>query len=178
MLAEETKQWRSTSVVDSTNGWMSLIDHSHPSDGASLGDRCFRKTPSWSGSPGCGKRGRSPDPSDSVLPAFRSLGLRCRGKDVAACATQIPCGSHFPYWHRIAGLGLDQPGRYLYEWTYGIIADKPAACGNAARMLRLGGRLMVRHPEGWAFVDQLRATSDLFIESPPTKEKFEVRLEP
>jgi ubiquinone/menaquinone biosynthesis C-methylase UbiE len=62
--------------------------------------------------------------------------------------------------------------------TYGIIADKPAACGDAARMLRLGGRLMVRHPEGWAFVDQLRATSDLFIESPPTKEKFEVRLEP
>ena len=56
---------------------------------------------------------------------------------------------------------------------YGNIADKPAACSNAARMLRSGGRLVVSHPEGRAFVDQLRATSDLFIESLPTKEEFE-----
>jgi SAM-dependent methyltransferase len=61
---------------------------------------------------------------------------------------------------------------------YGNIADKPAACGNAARMLRSGGRLVVSHPEGRAFVDQLRATSDLFIESLPTKEEFEVLLKP
>jgi len=61
---------------------------------------------------------------------------------------------------------------------YGNIADKPAARGNAARMLRSGGRLVVSHPEGRAFVDQLRATSDLFIESLPTKEEFEVLLEP
>ncbi|MGC2357967.1 MAG: class I SAM-dependent methyltransferase, partial [Candidatus Acidiferrum sp.] len=61
---------------------------------------------------------------------------------------------------------------------YGNIADKPAACGNAARMLRSGGRLVVSHPEGRAFVDQLRATSDLFIESLPTKEEFEAVLEP
>ena len=61
---------------------------------------------------------------------------------------------------------------------YGNIADKPAACRNAARMLRSGGRLVVSHPEGRAFVDQLRATSDLFIESLPTKEEFEALLEP
>src|SRR5271165_1262464 len=61
---------------------------------------------------------------------------------------------------------------------YGNIADKPAACGNAARMLRSGGRLVVSHPEGRAFVDQLRATSDLFIESLPTKEGFETVLGP
>jgi trans-aconitate methyltransferase len=61
---------------------------------------------------------------------------------------------------------------------YGNIADKPAACGNAARMLRSGGRLVVSHPEGMAFVDQLRATSDLFIESLPTKEGFQPVLEP
>ena len=59
---------------------------------------------------------------------------------------------------------------------YGNIADKPAACGNAARMLRSGGRLVVSHPEGRAFVDQLRATSDLFIESLPTKAEFEILL--
>ncbi len=61
---------------------------------------------------------------------------------------------------------------------YGNIADKPAACGNAARMLRSGGRFVVSHPEGRAFVDQLRATSDLFIESLPTKEEFGAILEP
>jgi ubiquinone/menaquinone biosynthesis C-methylase UbiE len=61
---------------------------------------------------------------------------------------------------------------------FGNIGDKPAACRNAARMLRSGGRLVVSHPEGRAFVDQLRATSDLFIESLPTKEEFEALLEP
>jgi ubiquinone/menaquinone biosynthesis C-methylase UbiE len=61
---------------------------------------------------------------------------------------------------------------------YGNIADKPAACRNAARMLRSGGRFVVSHPEGRAFVDQLRASSDLFIESLPTKEEFEALLGP
>lgn len=61
---------------------------------------------------------------------------------------------------------------------YGNIADKPAACRNAARMLRSGGRLVVSHPEGRAFIDQLRATSDLFIEPFPSSEEFEALLEP
>ena len=61
---------------------------------------------------------------------------------------------------------------------YGNIADKPAAGHNTARMLQSGGRLVVSHPEGRDFVDQLRATSDLFIESLPTKEEFEGLLEP
>src|ERR1039457_5846393 len=61
---------------------------------------------------------------------------------------------------------------------YGNIADKPAACRNAARMLRSDGRLVVSHPEGRAFIDQLRATSDLFIESLPTKERFGIVLGP
>ena len=61
---------------------------------------------------------------------------------------------------------------------FGNIADKPAACRNAARMLRSGGRLVVSHPEGRAFIDQLRASSDLFIEPFPTREEFEVLLEP
>jgi len=61
---------------------------------------------------------------------------------------------------------------------YGNIADKPRACRNAARMLRPGGRLVVSHPEGRAFVDQLRMTSDLFIESLPSREEFQALPQP
>jgi ubiquinone/menaquinone biosynthesis C-methylase UbiE len=61
---------------------------------------------------------------------------------------------------------------------YGNIADKPRACRNSARMLRPGGRLVVSHPEGRAFVDQLRVTGDLFIESLPTKEEFQALFQP
>jgi len=48
---------------------------------------------------------------------------------------------------------------------YGNIADKP-------------GRLVVSHPERRAFVDQLQATSGLFIESLPTRDDFGTVLEP
>jgi ubiquinone/menaquinone biosynthesis C-methylase UbiE len=75
----------------------------------------------------------------------------------------------------LASTGLDA---IFMNGMYGNIADKPAACRNAARMLRSGGRLVVSHPEGRAFIDQLRASSDLFIEPFPTREEFEVLLEP
>ena len=61
---------------------------------------------------------------------------------------------------------------------FGNIADKPTACSNAAQALRPGGRLIVSHPEGRAFVDQLRAAGDLFIESFPTREEFQALLAP
>src|SRR5262245_41879825 len=62
---------------------------------------------------------------------------------------------------------------------YGNIADKASACQNAARMLRPGGRVVVSHPEGRAFVDQLRRTTDLFIESlPDSAEGFQALLRP
>jgi SAM-dependent methyltransferase len=61
---------------------------------------------------------------------------------------------------------------------FGNIADKPAACSNAEQALRPGGRLIVSHPEGRAFVDQLRAAGDLFIESLPTREEFQTLLGP
>jgi hypothetical protein len=37
---------------------------------------------------------------------------------------------------------------------------------------------VVSYPEGRAFVDHLRATSDLSIESLPTKKEFEALLKP
>jgi ubiquinone/menaquinone biosynthesis C-methylase UbiE len=75
----------------------------------------------------------------------------------------------------LASTGLDA---IFMNGMYGNIADKPAACRNAARMLRSGGRLVVSHPEGRAFIDQLRASSDLFIEAFPTREEFETLLKP
>ena len=61
---------------------------------------------------------------------------------------------------------------------YGNIADKPRACRNGARMLRPRGRLVVSHPEGRAFVDQLQDATHLFVESLPTREEFELILAP
>jgi SAM-dependent methyltransferase len=80
----------------------------------------------------------------------------------------------------IAGLSLESASMdaIFMNAMYGNIADKPRACQNAARMLRPGGRLVVSHPEGRAFVDQLRATTDLFIESLPTREEFQALLRP
>ncbi len=66
----------------------------------------------------------------------------------------------------------------LMNAMYGNIGDKLAAHGNVARMLRPGGRLVVSHPEGRAFVDRLRAASDLFIEPYPTLAEFAAALGP
>ena len=61
---------------------------------------------------------------------------------------------------------------------YGNIADKPRACQNVARMLREGGRMVVSHPEGRAFVEELRRTSPLPIESFPDHDEFQSQLKP
>jgi ubiquinone/menaquinone biosynthesis C-methylase UbiE len=87
---------------------------------------------------------------------------------VRTCHTDIA-------WLALASTSVDA---IFMNAMYGNIADKSAACGNAARMLRSGGRLVVSHPEGRAFIDQLRATSDLFVESLPTKKEFEALLKP
>jgi len=80
----------------------------------------------------------------------------------------------------IAVLTLDPASVHVIFMNamYGNIADKPRACQNAARMLRPRGRLVVSHPEGRTFVDQLRVTTDLFIESLPTGEEFQALLRP
>src|SRR5271157_4722026 len=53
-----------------------------------------------------GNGSRGFDPLDSVLPAIHGVGLRCGGKDVAACAPQIPWSPYLPHRHRLPGLGL------------------------------------------------------------------------
>jgi ubiquinone/menaquinone biosynthesis C-methylase UbiE len=84
------------------------------------------------------------------------------------------------YQADIALLSLDPASvdAIFMNAMYGNIADKPRACQNAAQILRQGGRLVVSHPEGRAFVDQLRLTTDLFIESLPNREAFQALLRP
>ncbi len=66
----------------------------------------------------------------------------------------------------------------LMNAMYGNIADKSGTHRNVGRMLCPRGRLVVSHPEGRAFVDRLRAASDLFIERYPTREEFAAALAP
>ena len=61
---------------------------------------------------------------------------------------------------------------------FGNIADKPRACRNLSRMLRQGGRMVVSHPEGRTFVEELRRTSPLPIESLPQRTQFQSLLQP
>ena len=61
---------------------------------------------------------------------------------------------------------------------YGNIADKAEACSQVSNVLRLGGRLVISHPEGRRFVEDLRARSDLFIESFPGYNEFQEILQP
>ena len=61
---------------------------------------------------------------------------------------------------------------------YGNIADKPRACQNIARMLRPEGCMVVSHPEGRAYVEELRKSGTLFIESLPQRRAFEALLRP
>jgi SAM-dependent methyltransferase len=61
---------------------------------------------------------------------------------------------------------------------YGNIANKAAACSNVSNVLKPNGRLVVSHPEGRGFVEELRARGDLFIESFPEQEEFRTLLEP
>lgn len=61
---------------------------------------------------------------------------------------------------------------------FGNLADKPAVCRHAADALKRGGRLIVSHPEGRAFVERLRAAGDLFIEPFPGRAEFAALLAP
>jgi SAM-dependent methyltransferase len=108
---------------------------------------------------------------------------RCRPAAVFACDLAE---------RMLAHVRQSQPGAWLFQcdvvWLplkpasvdvvfmnamYGNIADKAAACTRIAQALRPGGRLVISHPEGGAFVEHLRTTTDLFIEPFPTRESFQ-----
>ena len=48
------------------------------------------------------------------------------------------------------------------------IVDKGAALGNCTRMLRVGGRLVIGHPEGRAFVERIREIVPFPLDPLPT----------
>jgi ubiquinone/menaquinone biosynthesis C-methylase UbiE len=54
---------------------------------------------------------------------------------------------------------------------YGNIADKDGAVRNLVRMLRPGGRIVISHPEGRAYVEQLVKQDPYPITSLPTEDE-------
>lgn len=60
--------------------------------------------------------------------------------------------------------------------VFGNIADKVGAMKNTVRMLRPGGRVVISHPEGRAFVANIAQTAPFLIEPFPSKEGFHTLL--
>lgn len=58
------------------------------------------------------------------------------------------------------------------------IADKSAAFRNCARMLRIGGRLVISHPEGRSFVERIREVVPFPLEPLPTFPQLRRMLRP
>jgi ubiquinone/menaquinone biosynthesis C-methylase UbiE len=56
--------------------------------------------------------------------------------------------------------------------VFGNIADKVGAMKNTVRMLRPGGRVVISHPEGRAFVARIAQTAPFPLEPFPSKEGF------
>ncbi len=58
------------------------------------------------------------------------------------------------------------------------IADKRAALRNCARMLRVGGRLVISHPEGRSFVERIRDVVPFPLDPLPTFPQLRRMLRP
>ena len=54
---------------------------------------------------------------------------------------------------------------------YGNIADKPGALKNMVRLLRSGGRIVISHPEGRAYVERLVRSEPFPITSLPSEDE-------
>jgi SAM-dependent methyltransferase len=66
----------------------------------------------------------------------------------------------------------------LINACYPNIADKPGAFANISRMMKPGGRMIISHPLGKAFIDSLREGSLFPLDDFPEKGEADVLLAP
>jgi ubiquinone/menaquinone biosynthesis C-methylase UbiE len=79
-------------------------------------------------------------------------------------------------------IDLDLPDASLdvafMNGVFSNIADKPAALSNLARMLKRGGRIVVSHPEGRAFIKKLMAQIEFHLDPLPDEAEWKAMLAP
>jgi SAM-dependent methyltransferase len=73
---------------------------------------------------------------------------------------------------RDLALGADSVDVVFMNAVFGNIADKDGALRNITRMLRPGGRVVISHPEGRAFVERIAQTDPFPITPLPTREEL------
>jgi SAM-dependent methyltransferase len=82
--------------------------------------------------------------------------------------------------HRVDVRDLELPAASLdvvfMNGMFGNIADKKGALRNVGRMLRAGGRVVISHPEGRAFVAGIARTDPFPITPLPSREEAEALL--
>ena len=91
---------------------------------------------------------------------------------------------HYPYAHAIAAdlrdltLPEGSVDVVFMNACYPNIMDKPGSFANISRMMKTGGRMVISHPMGKAFIDALKEKSPFPLDDFPEQREAERLLKP
>jgi len=91
---------------------------------------------------------------------------------------------HYPYAHAIAAdlrdltLPEGSVDVVFMNACYPNIVDKPGSFANISRMMKTGGRMVISHPMGKAFIDALKEKSPFPLDDFPEQREAERLLKP